>query len=290
MHNFVIVTDSCCDLPASLAEEMDLAVIHLNVLVEDQTYTNYLDWREIAAGAFYDLMREEKTASTSAPSIGDFAAVLEPILQQGKDVLYLGFSSALSSTVSTGILAAQELMEQYPDRKVLCVDTLCASLGQGLFVRKVWEKKQAGASLEEAYQFARDLLPHLCHWFTVNDLHALQRGGRVSKTTAVVGSMLQIKPVLHVDDEGRLTKLGTVRGRKASIVALKDKLKEAITNPEEQTIYISHGDCEEEARYLADLIAKEVPVKGFVFNHVGPVIGAHTGAGVIALFCVGNQR
>ena len=180
MHNFVIVTDSCCDLPASLAEEMGLEVIHLNVLVEDQTYTNYLDWREIAAGAFYDLMRDEKTASTSAPSIGDFAAVLEPVLQQGKDVLYLGFSSALSSTVSTGMLAAQELMERYPDRKVLCVDTLCASLGQGLFVRKVWEKKQAGASLEEAYQFARDLVPHLCHWFTVGDLHALQRGGRVS--------------------------------------------------------------------------------------------------------------
>lgn len=290
MHNFVIVTDSCCDLPASLAEEMGLSVIHLKVLVEDRTYTNYLDWRDIPAGSFYDLMRAEKTASTSAPSIGDFVQVVEPILQQGRDVLYLGFSSALSSTVSTGMLATGELMEQYPDRKVLCVDTLCASLGQGLFVRKVWEKQQAGASVEEAHAFATQLVPHLCHWFTVNDLHALQRGGRVSKTTAVIGSALQIKPVLHVDDEGRLMKIGTVRGRKNSIAALKDHLKAAIINPEEQTIYISHGDCEEEARLLADMIAKEVPVKGFVFNHVGPVIGAHTGAGVIALFCVGNQR
>jgi len=290
MCNFVIVTDSCCDLPASLAEEMGLSVIHLKVLVEDRTYTNYLDWRDIPAGSFYDLMRAEKTASTSAPSIGDFVQVVEPILQQGRDVLYLGFSSALSSTVSTGMLAAGELMEQYPDRKVLCVDTLCASLGQGLFVRKVWEKQQAGASVEEAHAFATELVPHLCHWFTVNDLHALQRGGRVSKTTAVIGSALQIKPVLHVDDEGRLMKIGTVRGRKNSIAALKDHLKAAIINPEEQTIYISHGDCEEEARLLADMIAKEVPVKGFVFNHVGPVIGAHTGAGVIALFCVGNQR
>ena len=290
MRNFVIVTDSCCDLPASLAEEMGLSVIHLKVLVEDRTYTNYLDWRDIPAGSFYDLMRAEKTASTSAPSIGDFVQVVEPILQQGRDVLYLGFSSALSSTVSTGMLAAGELMEQYPDRKVLCVDTLCASLGQGLFVRKVWEKQQAGASVEEAHAFATELVPHLCHWFTVGDLHALQRGGRVSKTTAVIGSALQIKPVLHVDDEGRLMKIGTVRGRKNSIAALKDHLKAAIINPEEQTIYISHGDCEEEARLLADMIAKEVPVKGFVFNHVGPVIGAHTGAGVIALFCVGNQR
>ena len=290
MSNYVIVTDSCGDLPAAMIEEMGLPVIYLNVLVDGKTYTNYPDWREISAKDFYDLMRAEKTASTSAASMGSVMETLEPLLQAGKDVLYLGFSSALSSTYSTAALAAGELTEQYPDRKVLCVDTKCASLGQGLFVRLVWEKQQAGATLEEAYAFACDLVPNLCHWFTVNDLHALQRGGRVSKTTAVVGSMLQIKPVLHVDDEGRLTKLGTVRGRKASIAALKEKLKAAITNPEEQTIYISHGDCEEEARYLADLIAKEVPVKGFVFNHVGPVIGAHTGAGVIALFCVGNQR
>ena len=290
MSNFVIVTDSCCDLPESLVQEMGLAVINLKVLVEDKTYTNYLDWREISAKGFYDLMRAEKTSSTSAPSIGDFVQVMEPVLQAGRDILYLGFSSALSSTVSTGMLAAEELSQQYPERKLRCVDTLCASLGQGLFVRKVWEKMSSGASLEETWQFARDLVPHLCHWFTVNDLHALQRGGRVSKTTAVLGSALQIKPVLHVDDEGRLIKIGTVRGRKASIAALKDKLKAAITDPEEQTIYISHGDCEEEARQLADLIAAEVPVKGFVFNHVGPVIGSHTGAGVIALFCVGSQR
>lgn len=290
MRNYVIVTDSCSDLTHQLAQEMGLAVIHLNVLVEDKTYTNYLDWRDISAKDFYDLMRAEKTSSTSAPSMGDFVQVLEPILKEGKDVLYLGFSTALSSTCSTGMLAAQELTEQYPERKVLWVDTLCASLGQGLFVRLVWEKQQAGASLEEAYQFARELVPHLCHWFTVGDLHALHRGGRVSKTTAVLGSALQIKPLLHVDDEGRLTKIGTVRGRKASIAALKDKLKETITDPESQTIYISHGDCEDEARLLADMIAKEVPVKGFVFNHVGPVIGAHTGAGVIALFHVGAHR
>ena len=263
MSDFILLTDSCCDLPADLAGEMGLSLIHLSVLVESETFTNYLDWREISAKGFYDLMRAEKTASTSAPSIGDFVHVFEPILQEGKNILYLGFSSALSSTVSTGMLAAQELTEQYPDRKILCVDTLCASLGQGLFVRQVWERRQAGATLEETFAFAKDLVPHLCHWFT---------------------------PILHVDDEGRLTKLGTARGRKASIAALKDKLKAAITHPEEQTIYISHGDCEDEARMLADMIAAEVPVKGFVFNHVGPVIGAHTGAGVIALFCVGSQR
>lgn len=290
MCNFKILTDSCCDLPVDLAEEMSLSVINLSVLVDNKSYVNHLDWRDISGKDFYDLLRDQKSSSTSAPSIGDFVQTMEPVLQAGQDILYLGFSSALSSTYSTGVLAAQELMEQYPDRKILCVDTLCASLGQGLFVRLVWEKKQAGASLEEAYAFACDLVPNLCHWFTVNDLFFLHRGGRVSKTTAVLGSALQIKPIMHVDDEGRLTKIGTARGRKGSIATLKDKLKESITNPEEQTIYISHGDCEEEAHLLADMIAKEVPVKGFVFNHVGPVIGSHSGPGTIALFHVGKSR
>lgn len=290
MSNYVIVTDSSCDLPHGLAQEMGLAVAHLNVKVEEQTFTNYLDWREIPAGDFYDLMRAEKPASTSAPSLGDFLQVMEPILEAGQDLLYLGFSSALSSTVSTGMLAAQELREKYPQRKVLCVDTLCASLGQGLFICHVWEKQQAGATLEEAYEYANWLVPHLCHWFTVNDLNFLHRGGRVSKTTAVLGTALQIKPVMHMDDGGRLTKLGTARGRKASLAALKDHLKETILEPETQTIYISHGDCLEEAQYLADLVTKEVPVKGVVFNHVGPVIGAHTGPGVIALFHIGQHR
>lgn len=290
MSNYVIVTDSSCDLPGTLAREMELAVVHLNVLVEERTFVNYLDWREIAAGDFYDLMRAEKPASTSAPSLGDFLQVMEPILQAGQDILYLGFSSALSSTVNTGMLAADELRERYPDRRILCLDTLCASLGQGLLIRHVWKKKQAGATLEEAYDHARWLVSHLCHWFTVNDLHFLHRGGRVSKTTAVLGSALQIKPVMHMDDEGRLTKLGTARGRKASLAALKDHLKETILEPETQTIYISHGDCLEEAQYLAELVTREVPVKGVVFNHVGPVIGAHTGPGVIALFHIGEHR
>lgn len=290
MNNYVIITDSCCDLPQSLASEMALSVINLSVLVGDKSYVNHLDWRDISGGAFYDLLRDKNASSTSAPSIGDFVQVMEPLLKEGKDILYLGFSSALSSTYSTGALAAQELMEQYPGRKVLCVDSLCASLGQGLFVRLVWEKQQAGATLEEAHAFAADLVPHLCHWFTVNDLFFLHRGGRVSKTTAVLGSALQIKPIMHVDNEGRLIKIGTARGRKGSIATLKDKLKETIVNPEEQTIYISHGDCEEEARQLADLIRVEIPVKDVVLNYVGPVIGSHSGPGTIALFHVGSHR
>ena len=290
MCKFAIVTDSCCDLPAGLAREMDLSVINLSVRVEDQTFVNHLDWREVSAGDFYGLLRAQKSSSTSAPSLGDYLQGLEPLLEQGRDVLVLSFSSALSSTAATAAMAAQELADRYPQRKILCVDSLCASLGQGLFVRLVWEKQQEGCTLEEAAGFARELIPHLCHWFTVNDLVFLHRGGRVSKTTAVLGSALQIKPVMHVDDEGRLIKIGTARGRKGSIIALKDHLKETILHPEDQVIYISHGDCEAEARQLADLIAAEVPVKGFVFNHVGPVIGSHSGPGTIALFHVGTHR
>ena len=290
MCKFAIVTDSCCDLPAGLAREMDLSVIYLSVRVEDQTFVNHLDWREVSAGDFYGLLRAQKSSSTSAPSLGDYLQGLEPLLEQGRDVLVLSFSSALSSTAATAAMAAQELADRYPQRKILCVDSLCASLGQGLFVRLVWEKQQEGCTLEEAAGFARELIPHLCHWFTVNDLFFLRRGGRVSKTTAVLGSALQIKPVMHVDDEGRLIKIGTARGRKGSIIALKDHLKETIIHPEDQVIYISHGDCEAEARQLADLIAAEVPVKGFVFNHVGPVIGSHSGPGTIALFHVGTHR
>ena len=290
MCKFAIVTYSCCDLPAGLAREMDLSVINLSVRVEDQTFVNHLDWREVSAGDFYGLLRAQKSSSTSAPSLGDYLQGLEPLLEQGRDVLVLSFSSALSSTAATAAMAAQELADRYPQRKILCVDSLCASLGQGLFVRLVWEKQQEGCTLEEAAGFARELISHLCHWFTVNDLFFLHRGGRVSKTTAVLGSALQIKPVMHVDDEGRLIKIGTARGRKGSIIALKDHLKETIIHPEDQVIYISHGDCEAEARQLADLIAAEVPVKGFVFNHVGPVIGSHSGPGTIALFHVGTHR
>ena len=284
---YQIITDTGCDFPTEMYGELQLKVVPLTVNYKGESYTTYDEpWLK----DFFAGLRAGEHATTSAVNPESWKAAIEPALQEGKDALVLPFSSGLSATYQSAVIAADELREKYPDRKICVVDTLCASLGQGLLVWYACKKRDEGLSLEELTAWCEEYRYKLCHWFTVNDLHALQRGGRVSKTTAVVGSMLQIKPVLHVDDEGRLTKLGTVRGRKASIVALKDKLKAAIVNPEEQTIYISHGDCEEEARYLADLIAKEVPVKGFVFNHVGPVIGAHTGAGVIALFCVGNQR
>lgn len=290
MNDFVLMTDSSCDLPGALARSMELEVVPLTVLVDGVSYTNDLDGKSISSKAFYDLMRQIKPASTSAPSVGAFAAAMEPHLQAGRDLLYLGFSSALSATYSAGEPAARDLREKYPERSILTVDTLCASLGQGMLVYRTWERKRAGASLEECAAFAEEQKHHQCHWFTVGDLSYLYRGGRVSRTTAILGTALQVKPLMHCDDEGRLTKLGTVRGRKQSLLALKDKLKETILEPQGQTIFISHGDCLEEAQFLAERIRAEVPVGEVIINPVGPVIGAHTGPGVMALFHVGTHR
>lgn len=291
MSDFVLMTDSSCDLPASLADSMGLTVVPLCVTVEEtDTYKNYLDHREIPIRDFYDLMRQGKRAVTAAPSVGDFVSAMEPHLRAGKDVLYLGFSSALSAAYQNGAIAMNDLREKYPDRKLIAVDTLCASLGQGLLVYHTRKEQEKGRSIEEAAAFAEETRAHLCHWFTVNDLNHLHRGGRVSKTTAIIGTALQMKPLMHCDGEGRLTKITAVRGRKTSLIAMKDKLKETILRPEEQVIFISHGDCPDEAEYLAQLIRAEVPVKDVVINHVGPVIGAHTGPGVMALFHIGTQR
>lgn len=290
MQQFVILTDSSCDLPAELAQQLQLEVVPLSVTVEEDTYKNYLDGREISAKAFYDKIREGKKVFTSAVNINTFIETMEPLLQQGKDVLYLGFSSGLSSTYSAGAAAAQELAEKYPQRKIYTVDSLCASMGQGLLLYWMVQQKNAGKTIEEVRDYAEETKWKICHWFTVEDLMQLKKGGRVSATTAIVGTVLNIKPVMHMDMLGKLAAVGKVRGRKASIRALFKKMEERVVMPEGQMIYISHGDCEAEARLLEDMIRQQWPVKDVVLNNVGPVIGAHTGPGVIALFFLGDVR
>ena len=290
MCKFAIVTDSCCDLPAELAREMDLSVINLSVRVEDQTFVNHLDWREVSAGDFYGLLRAQKSSSTSAPSLGDYLQVLEPLLEQGRDVLVLSFSSALSSTAATAAMAAQELADRYPQRKILCVDSLCASLGQGLLAFHAAKKREAGMPLEDLARWLEENRLHLCHWFTVNDLMYLKRGGRISAATAVMGTMLSIKPILHVDNEGHLVSVGKVRGRKASIQALAEKVGELARGYDNPVMFISHGDCPEDAQYLADLLKQRYGVKEVYINYVGAVIGSHSGPGTLALFFLGDHR
>ena len=290
MSNFIILTDSSCDLPASMAAEMQIEVLPLTVYVDDDTYSNYLDGREIGFHDFYERAKTAKNLKTSAVNQAQFLEIMEPLVAAGNDILYLGFSSGLSGTYNASVLAANELNEKYPDRKIIAVDTLCASLCQGMFVYYCWKQQQAGKTIEEVAAYAEELKPRLAHWFTVNDLMFLKRGGRVSATTAIVGSALAIKPVMHVDDEGHLIKTGVARGRKASIRALVDKMSELGENIADQHIFISHGDCEDEANYMANLVRERFGVKEITINHVGPVIGAHSGPGTLALFFLAKNR
>lgn len=290
MRQYVILTDSSCDLPDYLAQELELSIVSLSVLIQGKSYVNYLDEREINSKQFYTLLRQGNMGTTSAVNVEQFTVAMEAHLQAGRDVLYLGFSSGLSGTFNAGAVAAQELSEKYPDAKIYAVDTLCASLGQGLIAVLAAQKKKEGKTIEEVRDFVEEQKLQLCHWFTVDDLHHLKRGGRVSAATAVLGSALSIKPILHVDNEGRLIAVGKVRGRKHSLRALFEKIKESIIDPENQVVYISHGDCEEDARYLGEMIQTELPVKDVLVHTIGPVIGAHSGPGCVALFFVGSHR
>ena len=290
MSDFVIVTDSSADLPADLVRELGVEVLPLSFTIQGKTYRNYPDGREMAPGAFYQLLRSGGMATTSAVNVADYTAALEPLLQEGKDVLLLVFSSGLSATYQSSVIAVEELWEKYPDRKLFTVDTLCASLGQGLLVWHAVEQKRKGASIEAVRDWVEENKLHLCHWFTVDDLHFLKRGGRISAATAVVGSMLSIKPVLHVDDEGHLINVAKARGRNASLTALVDHMEQTAIAPAGQTIFISHGDCLADAQKVADEVRRRMGVKDIVINHVGPVIGAHSGPGTVALFFLGTKR
>lgn len=290
MAEYTIITDSSCDLPDSVASELELKVVPLSLTMEGKQYLNTTDERGIPDKELYARLRAGAMAKTSAANASSFVAAMEPELQAGRDVLYIGFSSALSATCSVGANVGRELMERYPERKVYTVDSLCASLGQGLFVYLLAQKKREGMELEALRDYAESLKLHICHWFTVEDLQFLRRGGRVSAAAAVIGSILSIKPVMHVDNEGRLIPVSKVRGRKASLRAIADRVKETMLDRPDQTLFISHGDCEEDARLVADMIKERTGLELNVLNFVGPVIGSHSGPGTIAVFFIGTER
>ena len=290
MSEYVIVTDSSADLTAGMAEELGVEVLPLSFMVKGQTYRNYPDNREMDPGAFYAMLRAGEMATTAAVNVADYTSVLEPLLEQGKDVLVLAFSSGLSATYQSSVIAVEELRARFPERKIFTVDTLCASLGQGLLVYLAAKKQQAGASIEEVRDWAEENKLHLCHWFTVDDLHFLKRGGRISAATAVLGTMLSIKPVMHVDNEGHLIKVGTARGRNASLKALVDHMEQTVLDLKDQAIFISHGDCLADAQKVADDVKARFGVESIIINYVGPVIGAHSGPGTVALFFMGSER
>ena len=288
MNDYVLLTDSSADLTDALVKELGVEVLPLSFMVKGQTYRNYPDNREMDPGAFYAMLRAGEMATTAAVNVADYTSVLEPLLEQGKDVLVLAFSSGLSTTYQSSVIAVNELSEQYPDRKIYTVDTLCASLGQGLLVWHAVQEQKKGKSIEEVRDWVEENKLHLCHWFTVDDLHFLKRGGRISAATAVVGTMLSIKPVLHVDDEGHLISMGKARGRGASLTALVDHMEQTVTDVD--TVFISHGDCLADAEKVAADVKKRFGTKDVVINNVGSVIGAHSGPGTLALFFLGTKR
>ncbi|MBO5415498.1 MAG: DegV family protein [Clostridia bacterium] len=287
MNNYVIITDSSADLTQSITGDTELITLQLDVLMEGEESRANCD---VDIKDFYAKLRGKKNATTSAVNIDAFTSIFEPYLAEGRDVLYLGFSSGLSGTYNAGLVAAKELSEKYPDRKVYAVDTLAASLGQGLLVYKALKMKEDGADIDTVRDFVEENKLNMCHWFTVDDLFFLKRGGRVSAATAIVGSMLGIKPVLHVDNKGRLINVSKARGRKASIDALLEKMKQTAIEPENQVVFISHGDVIDDAEYLANRIKSELGVKDVRIGYVGPVIGAHSGPGTLALFYFGTER
>ena len=290
MSEYVLITDSSADLSQEMVQELGVTVLPLSFTIQGKTYRNYPDNREMDLPLFYDMLRAGELATTSAVNVAEYTQAVEPILQEGKDVLILAFSSGLSSTYQASVLAAGELREKYPDRKIYTVDTLCASLGQGLLVYLAVQEQRKGRSIEEVRDWAESTKLNLCHQFTVDDLHFLKRGGRISATTAVVGSMLQIKPVLHVDNEGHLINIGKARGRQASLKALVDKMEKTVTEEGRKTVFISHGDCRKDAMTVADMVRERFGTQDIRINYVGPVIGAHSGPGTLALFYLGTER
>lgn len=288
MKNYVICTDTACDIkPATLnAWGVEYCSLTFQFNDSETIYSN----NDMDVTAFYDKMRAGGVAKTSAINTDTFEKAFEKFLAEGKDLLYLGFSSGLSATFNSGRLAAEALREKYPDRKILAVDSLAASAGFGLLVYLVAKERDKGATVEEAAAFAESIKLNMCHWFTVDDLDYLKRGGRVSPAVAFFGNKLGIKPVMHVDNEGHLINVSKVRGRKNAIAALAKALGESAIDPAGGTVFISHGDCQADVDALAEILKKDYNAKVELVTDVGPVIGAHTGPGVLALFFVGKER
>jgi len=290
MPDYVILTDSAGDIPQQLADQMAVPILPLSFVIEGHVYQDFPDRRDMALSDFYALLRGGKTASTNGVNPEDYVQAIEPLLAGGQDVLVLAFSSGLSCTHQSAEIAAQTLRERYPQQKLFVVDTLCASMGQALLVWHAVNLQKEGKRIEEVRDWAEENKLRICHHITPDDLYFLKRGGRISAATAVMGSMLSIKPVIHVDNEGHLISVGKERGRSAALKALVDKMEQTAYEPGEQAVFISHGDCLDEAQLVADMIRQRFGTKEIYLSHMGPVIGAHAGPGTVALFFLGSPR
>jgi DegV family protein with EDD domain len=290
MNKVILTTDSCADLTQEQVTAMDIKTIPLSLTMDGKTFFHYPDERELSINNFYEALREKKVAQTSLVNVAQFLAFFEQFLIEGYDILYVAFSSALSGTYQSSVIAAEELKEKYPNQKIVLVDSLCASAGLGLLVMKAYEALKAGKEIELIKAQLESTKLNLCHLFTVADLGTLNRGGRLSNAQAFVGTLLKLKPILHVNNEGKLVALQKVRGRRSSLEMMVELIGERIKDPKEQTIIISHGDTLEEAQTVGAMIKENYGVKDIIYNIIGPIIGAHSGPGTIAVFFMGKYR
>ena len=287
MDTYQIITDSGCDLPLEMRRQLNIEMVSLTLRFREQERPDSVgdDIRDL-----YAALRAGEVASTAAVNPDAWETAMTAALEQGRDVLVLAFSSGLSTTYQSAVIAAGDLAEKYPQRKIRVVDSRSASLGQGLLLWYACQKRDAGLGLDELADWLEEEKYHLCHWFTVDDLMYLKRGGRVSAATALVGTMLGIKPVLHMDDEGHLINVGKVRGRKAAIEALAEKVGQLGLPGQNGTVFICHGDCIDDARQLAGMVEAMYGTKDIFIGNLGAVIGSHVGPGTLAVFFTGDKR
>lgn len=290
MSGYQIVTDSNTDLSPALAEELGVAIIPMEFTLNGKAYLQYPDEQKLSNQTFYERLSAGETTTTNQINSATFTEVFERYLQAGTDVLYIGFSSGLSGTYHCSRLVAEELSEKYPDRRILTADSLAASMGEGLLVYNAVQQQKAGLSIDALAAWVEANRNRLAHWFTVDDLNFLKRGGRVSGAAALFGTMLGIKPILHVDGEGHLVPVEKVRGRKNALDTLVNHMAKTVEHPEEQVVFISHGNALKDAEYVAEQVKARFPVKNIYINYIGPVIGSHSGPGTIALFFLGKSK
>lgn len=290
MNKFIISTDSTTDLPNDYIKKHNLSIMSLSYTIDGETYDRD---HELDITEFYSKMRNGSMPITSQVNPEKATLVFKQILDStDSDILHIAFSSGLSGSYNSSRIAAEDLAKEYPDRKIIIIDSLCASLGEGLLVHKAVKMREAGCSIEETAKWVEENKLHLCHMFTVNDLFHLCRGGRVSKATAVVGTIASIKPVLHVDDEGHLVAMGKVHGRKKSLLSMVDEMEKRLENYDgiNDCFFISHGDCQEDAEFVAEKVKERFGIEEVIINQVDPTIGAHSGPGTVALFFLGSYR
>jgi DegV family protein with EDD domain len=290
MKDYVIFTDSCADLSPEMLRKLDVKIQNMHFKLANQEYLCTPNEEQLRFHEFYEQLRQGGTASTSQVSPAEYMDTFHPVLKEGKDILYIGFSSGLSGTVNAARIAANELEEHFPASKIRVVDSLSASMGQGLLVWYAAAMRKQGKSLDEVVDWVEANKLRMVHWFTVDDLNFLRRGGRLSGTTAFVGTMLNIKPLLHFDDLGHLSVVSKIRGRQKSLLRMADEMEKTACEPQKQTVFISHGDCLKDAQFLANEIRSRFEVKEIHIHFIGPIIGGHSGPGTVALFFLAQDR